>query len=81
MLGERFEVLSAESYSVEEESVGEKGSASAESVVLEGEEVSEAIKELILEEKRRNFISKTEQFYEPAHLKRCHSASLIHRRR
>jgi hypothetical protein len=32
-------------------------------VLLEGEEVSETIRELILEEKRRNFISKTEQFY------------------
>jgi hypothetical protein len=40
-----------------------KGSVSLESVVMENEEVSETIRELILEEKRRNFISKTEQFY------------------
>jgi hypothetical protein len=45
---------------------------------MENEEISDTIKELILEEKRRNFISKTEQFYEPSSLKRCHSASLIH---
>ncbi len=45
---------------------------------MEQEDISETIKELILEEKRKNFISKTEQFYEPANFRRCHSASLIH---
>jgi hypothetical protein len=48
---------------------------------MESEEVSDTIKELILEEKRRNFISKTEQYYEPMNLRRCHSASLVHHRK
>lgn len=73
---------SADSYELSEcSNADSKCSQSLESVLMEGEEVSETIKELILEEKRRNFISKTEQFYEPANLKRCHSASLIYHRR
>ncbi len=82
MLADNFEVLSTESYSVSEDSLADsKRSVSLESVVMEQEEVSDTIRELILEERRRNFISKTEQFYEPANLKRCHSASLVHHRR
>lgn len=48
---------------------------------MDSEDVSDTIKELILEEKRRNFISRTEQFYEPESLRRCHSASLVHRKK
>ena len=57
------------------------GCKSLESLVMESEEISETIKELMLEEKRRNFVSRTDKFYESDHLRRCHSASLGERKR
>lgn len=50
MLADNFEVLSTESYSVSDDSLADsKGSVSLESVVMDQEEVSDTIRELILE--------------------------------